>query len=142
MANPEPNSSTDLEARVAQLQVQLEAKPSLLGLLNPPAVPKPDAATVEDRKLKSTLQGGLVFSWCLLVLCFAGSVFTLYSQRFDAMTFTQPLLWSGMVGASAFMAIRLLRARILALEAQVRYLRDALAAQAAKTDEQSRNSRT
>ena len=128
MPATEPDQFAALDAQTARLRGQLEAKSSLFDVLSPPPSQPTDAATTEDKKLKSAYRIGNFTCYVLLVITVAYA-FIGYGERRSSMwgLLTTPLMLAASVGIHAFIAIRLLRARSISLESEVRQLRAELA---------------
>ena len=124
MPATEPDPSAALDTQITRLREQLEAKSSLFDVLSPPPSQPTDAATTEDKKLKSASSIGTFNCYALLAITIAYA-FIGYGERRSSMwgVLTTPLILAGSVGIHAFIAIRLLRARTIALENEVRQLR-------------------
>ncbi len=133
MPASEPNQFAELDAQTASLRQQLDAKSSLFDLLSPPPDRKPDPATIEDNQLKSAIRSAMGYSYFILALSVAVLAIG-FGTRWGS--FSSPLMIIAYAGINVSTTMKLLRMRTIALESEVRELRDQLSAlQQSRRDE-------
>lgn len=150
MATPDVNSSTELKALAANLRQHLEAKPTLFdafsGSSNPkpteakwPSIkgsPDPESGPSDDQLIKSALTLGYVWAGLMTVLVISMMIFEEPGRPLgDISTILMMLLCCV---AFTYDAIRALRRKSNALEAELREVREQLAAlRESRTDSES-----